>query len=208
MSNTTLKIEYPFTIEKVSGLKVGQRVRVCGVVFTGRDRLHKHLFEGGKCPVGLEDGAIYHCGPVVLRNNNEWHVCAAGPTTSIREEPYMAALIERYHVRVILGKGGMGSATRQACKKFGCVYLQTVGGTAALIANAVTKVRAVHFMSEFGRAEALWELEVNDLEAVVTMDTRGRSMHERVRNASRRILSKALDTPAIAEPRLPPAVEG
>lgn len=186
------EIEYPFKESVVRPLKAGDRVRLSGKVFTGRDRFHKFLHEGGSCPVKIEDGAIYHCGPVVVQDDKGWKVLAAGPTTSIREELYMPGIIERYKVRVIIGKGGMGEATRQACKKHGCVYLQAVGGAAALLAEAVQEVTSVHFLKEFGSAEAVWELAILGLEAVVTLDASGRSIHKNVKRASGKVLKQLL----------------
>ena len=169
-------------------------MRVSGRVCTGRDRLHKHLSEGGACPADLRDGALFHCGPVVVPRSPDpaqppdgrvgWRVVAAGPTTSVREEPYMARVIERFGVRVVIGKGGMGEATRAACARFGCVYLQAVGGAAALIAQRIKRVAQVHFLEEFGATEALWELDIEGLEAVVGIDASGRSLYDEVRDAS------------------------
>ncbi len=186
----SIKLEYPFTREQVTELKVGMRVSLSGRIFSARDRFHKYLFEGGDSPVSLQDGAIYHCGPVMVRHDSKWAVLAAGPTTSIREEPYMPSIIEKYGVRVIIGKGGMGPATRKACKEFGCIYLQAVGGAASLLASRIISVDDVHFMKEFGSAEALWELMVSDFEAIVTMDASGKSLNERVKRSSRRALKK------------------
>ena len=188
----TFSLTYPFTEEQVIPLTAGTMVTLDGLVFTGRDRLHKFLHDGGKSPVNMRDGAIYHCGPVVIGDERRWHVVAAGPTTSSREEPYMAAIIERHGVRVIIGKGGMGAATREACQKFGCVYLQAVGGAAVAIAQRITAVRGVHFLQEFGSTEAMWSLNVKGFEAVVTMDTFGRSLHDEVADASRQELDRLL----------------
>jgi len=187
------ELQYPFTIDQIKDLRVGTRVRLSGRVFTGRDRLHKYLFDGGKCPVDLKDGALYHCGPVMLRNGDGWQVQAAGPTTSIREEPYMARIIEQQRLRVIIGKGGMGEATRKACAQYGCVYLLVVGGAGALLAEKIERVAGVHLLGEFGSAEAMWEFVVKGLEGVVTMDTRGRSLHNRIRLASKRALAGILE---------------
>lgn len=187
-------LESPFTREKVAELNVGDRVRLSGRVFTGRDRLHKFLCEGGKCPADLKDGALYHCGPVVVREGGGWRVVAAGPTTSMREEPYAARVIRACQVRVLIGKGGMGENTRRACEQFGCVYLQAVGGAAGVLAQAIERVAGVSFLREFGSAEAMWELHLKGLEAVVTMDTRGRSLHRRVRIASAQKLKALLAT--------------
>lgn len=177
-------LRYPFSESAVRDLRAGDIVRVSGRIFTGRDRLHKHLAEGGACPVPLNDGAIFHCGPVVVPDGPGWRVVAAGPTTSVREEPYMAAVIRAHGLRVIIGKGGMGASTRAACERFGCVYLQAVGGAAALLARRITRVAGVHFMDEFGATEALWELEVEDFETVVGIDTHGRSLYDDIRAAS------------------------
>jgi len=98
----------PYTEENVRALKMGDMVHVTGVVYTGRDAVHKYLHEGGKPPVALENQMIYHCGPVVIKEKGKWVVKAAGPTTSIREEPYQAQLIEKYKLRAVIGKGGMG----------------------------------------------------------------------------------------------------
>lgn len=183
------RIEYPFTAEKTLALRLGEITSLSGRIWTGRDRLHRYLFDGGKCPVELRDGAIYHCGPVVLRSDNAWAVRSAGPTTSFRQERYTAKIIESLGVRVIIGKGGMGEATRMACAKHGCVYLQVVGGAAVLQAQSIKEVTGVHFLDEFGPADALWEFIVADFKAVVTMDARGKSLHKRVRTVSKRILA-------------------
>ena len=186
------ELRYPFSEESVRALRAGEIVQVCGRVFTGRDRLHKHLAEGGSCPVSLRDGALYHCGPVVVPQGEGWRVVAAGPTTSVREEPYMAEVVARHGVRLIIGKGGMGAATQAACMRYGCVYLQAVGGAAALIAQRVKRVEGVCFLDTFGATEALWQLEVEAFEAVVGIDTHGRSLFDEVRDSSRAELRKLL----------------
>ncbi|MDD2597902.1 MAG: FumA C-terminus/TtdB family hydratase beta subunit [Kiritimatiellae bacterium] len=177
-------LNYPFTREAIKELHAGDSVRLSGIVFTGRDRLHKFLAEGGHSPVDLRDGALYHCGPVVVREQGEWRVKAAGPTTSIREEPYMEQVIASQGVRVIIGKGGMGRRTLAACVSHGCVYLQAVGGAAALLARCVKRVEDVYFLNEFGSAEAMWKLEAEGFELVVGMDTYGCDLYEEMRLAS------------------------
>lgn len=186
------ELVYPFGQEAVRSLAVGELVRITGRIFTGRDRLHKFLHEGGACPVDLRDGALYHCGPVVLRRDGAWVVTSAGPTTSMRHEPYLAGLIARHGLRVVLGKGGMGAATRKACAEHGCAYLHAVGGAAAVIAQCVERVEGVYFQREFGSAEAMWVLCVKGLEAVVTMDAHGHSLHEEVQAISRSAVEKLM----------------
>jgi tartrate/fumarate subfamily iron-sulfur-dependent hydro-lyase beta chain len=186
-------LSYPYTEAQVRALLLGEPVALSGLVFTGRDRLHKFLHEGGASPVALRDGALYHCGPVVVpEEGGTWRVVAAGPTTSVREEPYQAGIIARHGVRVVIGKGGMGAATRAACQRHGCVYLQVVGGAAVSLADRIRRVRQVHFLETFGATEALWELEVVGLEAVVAMDAHGHSLYEDVTAHSRRELERLL----------------
>jgi len=185
MNGMIKQLAYPFSEPAVRGLRAGERVRVSGRVFTGRDRLHKFLAEGGEPPVPLKDGAVYHCGPVVVPHGGGWRVLAAGPTTSAREEPYMAAVIAAHGVRVIIGKGGMGAKTAEACREHGCVYLQAAGGAAALLAQRLRRVEGVHFLSEFGAAEALWVLEADGLEAVVGIDAEGVSLFDEIREQSK-----------------------
>ena len=132
MSIQTLTL--PCADTDIRSLKVGDRVVLTGILYTARDKVHKFLAEGGEPPVPLRNGGIFHCGPVVMKDGDEWRITAAGPTTSIREEPYMADIIAEHGIRVIAGKGGMGKATREACQLYGCVYIQLVGGAAALLA--------------------------------------------------------------------------
>jgi fumarate hydratase subunit beta len=190
-----IQLAAPFTKEKIQSLSVGDEVAISGILFTGRDAVHKHLHEGGRLPPGvqLRDGLLYHCGPVVLQDEQgRWKVTAAGPTTSIREEPYQGAIIERFGLRGVIGKGGMGERTLAACQAFGCVYLHAVGGAAQVLAERITQVRGVYLLEQFGSPEAIWELEVEDFPAVVTMDAHGHSLHQDVFASSQRELAKRL----------------
>ena len=179
----------PYTEEKIRALKMGDMVHVSGRVYTGRDAVHKYLHEGGKPPVDLDNQIIYHCGPVVIKEKGTWVVKAAGPTTSTREEPYQAHLIEQYRLRAVIGKGGMGPKTLEACEKFGCVYLHAVGGAAQVLADCVTEVLGV-YMEQFGSPEAIWAFRVNEFPAVVTMDAHGNSLHAAVLEQSKERLKQ------------------
>jgi fumarate hydratase class I len=190
-----IPLQAPFTADKIQALKVGDEVLISGVLFTGRDAVHKYLHEGGELPteVNLRDGIIYHCGPVVLKEaDGSWKVTAAGPTTSIREEPYQADIIRDHGLRGVIGKGGMGEKTLAACKEQGCVYLHAIGGAAQVLAECVTRVKDVYLLEEFGSPEAIWELEVVNFPAVVTMDSHGNSLHREVLAASQAELAKRL----------------
>ena len=187
-----IKLEFPFTEDKIRALKVGDEVLISGVVFTGRDAVHKHLHDGGKLPPGvsLKDGIIYDCGPVMLQQpDGTWKCNAAGPTTSIREEPYQGQIIRDFGLRGVIGKGGMADKTLAACREYGCVYLHAVGGAAQVLAECVKKVRNVYFKEEFGSPEAIWELEIVDFPAVVTIDAHGNSLHKDVFERSQAALA-------------------
>lgn len=191
-----MRLEAPFSEEKIRALRVGDLVEISGLLYTGRDSVHKYLHDGNEPPVDLTDSIIYHCGPVVIKDRDTWVVKAAGPTTSIREEPYQHEIIRKFHVRGVIGKGGMGAKTLEACRETGCVYLHAVGGAAQVLAARIVAVRGVHLM-EFGSPEAIWELEVRDFPVVVTMDSHGASLHRDLSEASgarlREILSAVDD---------------
>ena len=152
-----------------------------GRVVLSRDIGHKYMKEQKPewlKPI-LENMVIYHCGPVVKKNaDGSWSFVAAGPTTSIREEPYQADVIDFYKVRGVIGKGGMGKKTSDGLVKTGAVYLHATGGAGALLAAQVKRVVDVHMLEEFGSPEAFWVIEVEDFPVVVTMDSHGGSLHE------------------------------
>lgn len=176
-----IDLRTPLSEAVVRGLPLGAKVQIKGMIYTGRDRLHRHLFDGGAAPLDLQGAALFHCGPIVVAGaDGVRRVVAAGPTTSSREEPYMADIIARHGIRMILGKGGMGAATREACRRHGCVYVQAVGGAAAWIARRVRCVGRVWFDNEFGATEAMWEFEVEGLEGIVAIDAAGHSLFETV----------------------------
>ena len=190
-----IELTTPISKEQIRELKVGDEVGITGTVFTGRDAVHKYLHEGGELPAGVSfDGSvIYHCGPVVMKDDSgNWQVTAAGPTTSIREEPYQGNIMKKFGVRGVIGKGGMGAKTLAACGENGSVYLHAIGGAAQVLAERIMKVHNVYFLEEFGSPEAIWELEVDKFPAVVTMDSHGRSLHAEVAEASQTVLDENL----------------
>jgi fumarate hydratase class I len=185
----------PISESTIRSLKVGDEVSISGTLFTGRDAVHKYLHEGGRLPPGvdLKGGILYHCGPVVIKDEQgNWKCVAAGPTTSIREEPYQGQIIRDFGLRGVIGKGGMGARTLEACREFGCVYLHAVGGAAQVLADRIRRVRNVYLMEQFGAPEAIWEFEVAEFPAVVTMDSQGNSIHRDILAASRAELQKYL----------------
>src|SRR5829696_322749 len=171
-----IRLTAPLDEATVRALKVGDVVLVSGRMYTGRDALHAHLMKHDP-PVDLKGSVLYHCGPVVKKEVNGWKVTAAGPTTSIREEPYQAEILRRYGVRAVIGKGGMGAKTLQGLAESGAVYLNAVGGAAQFYARCIERTDDVSLM-EFGTPEAMWHLWVRDFPAIVTMDSHGNSLHK------------------------------
>lgn len=201
-------LNLPISDEEIRDLQVGDSVALSGVMITGRDAVHKWLIEtfirqtrpaeGDDGAVYeaikplLEGGAIYHCGPVVSGlDSGDYHFVAAGPTTSTREEPYQGEVMKHFKAKAVIGKGGMGPKTLQACQEVPCVYLHAIGGAATLIAQSVQRVLDVHKL-EFGVPEAIWVIEVEEFPAVVTMDAHGNSLHVDVEAASREALERLL----------------
>lgn len=202
------EIHIPISDNTIRELNVGEAVALTGIMLTGRDTVHKWLIETfihkTRQPKGddlqvyevirpiLESGVIYHCGPVVSElESGEYKFVAAGPTTSIREEPYQGDVMWHFNAKGVIGKGGMGAKTLEACQEVPFVYLHAVGGAASLIAQSVEKVLAVHKL-DFGVPEAIWVIQVKGFPAVVTMDANGNSLHSEVDKKSKVALDKLL----------------
>jgi fumarate hydratase class I len=203
-----IKLSMPISDEEIRELKVGDTVFLTGVMLTGRDAVHKWMIdtfiEKNRKPEGddqevyeaikplLAGGIIYHCGPVVAGlDTGDYEFVAAGPTTSIREEPYQGRVMEHFNIKGVVGKGGMGAKTLKACGEVPCVYFHAIGGAATLIAQSVKKVLGVHKM-EFGVPEAIWVLEVEDFPVVVTMDSHGSSIHADIEAQSKAAFDKII----------------
>lgn len=181
----------PVSEEQIRTLKVGDKVILNGTIYTGRDAVHKYLSEGGELDK-IMNGIIYHCGPVILKDdNNNYRTVAAGPTTSIREEPYQGDIIGKFGIKAVIGKGGMGQKTLDACQKYGSVYLHAIGGAAQIYAQCVKEIPSVS-LEEFGSPEAVWEMRVEGFPAVVTMDSHGNSLHANIQKISDQKISELL----------------
>jgi len=178
----------PLSADDVAGLKAGDMVLLNGKIVTGRDRVHKYLVEKKPkkedLPFDLAGAVLYHCGPVIKKTETGYQVVAAGPTTSMRVEMYEPDVIRQYGLRGVMGKGGMGDKTLKALQEAGCVYLQTIGGAAAYLADRIVKTIDSWKLEEFGTTEAMWILEVKDFPAIVTMDSHGCSLHKDIENIS------------------------
>jgi fumarate hydratase class I len=201
-------VQIPIQDEVIRALKVGDPLLLSGVMITGRDTVHKWMIETfikkTRPPQGddlevyaalqpiLDGGIIYHCGPVVSGlDTKQYKFVAAGPTTSIREEPYQADVMKHFNLKGVIGKGGMGARTLKGCQEVPGVYLHAIGGAATFIAQSVEKVLGV-YKYDFGVPEAIWVIQVKDFPAVVTMDSHGQSLHAVVEQDSGRVLEELL----------------
>jgi fumarate hydratase subunit beta len=202
------KLTIPIKDDEIRSLQMGESVLLSGVMITARDAAHKWMIDTfirkTRQPQGddlevyealksiLDGGVIYHCGPVVAGlDTKEYKFVAAGPTTSIREEPYQGDVMNHFNVKGVIGKGGMGNLTLKACAEVPGAYFHAVGGAATLIAMSVQKVIGVHKLN-FGVPEAMWVIDVKDFPVVVTMDAHGKSLHEEIAEKSRAQLQKLL----------------
>ena len=179
LTGNEVVLEAPITEEKVRSIHAGDVVVINGPVHTGRDALHHHLLHHDS-PVDMHGQVLYHCGPVMVKDDaGNWQVTGAGPTTSIREEPYQADIIGRFGIRAIIGKGGMGPKTLKGLQDHGAVYLNAIGGAAQFYADCITAVDGVDLL-ELGVPEAMWHLRVNGFATLCTMDSHGNSLHRDV----------------------------
>jgi len=201
-------INIPISDETIRSLKVGDPVELNGILLTGRDTVHKWMIDTfirkTRPPQGddldvyeaikplLQGSLIYHCGPVVSGlDSKDYKFVAAGPTTSIREEPYQAEVMKHFNIKGVIGKGGMGPKTLQGCQETPGVYFHAIGGAASYIAQSVTRVLGVYKL-DFGVPEAMWVIEVKDFPVVVTMDAHGQSLHQVIEEKSGKILQGLL----------------
>jgi fumarate hydratase class I len=202
------QITTPISDDVIRDLKVGDAVALSGMMVTGRDAVHKWMMETfikkTRAPQGddlqvyeelkkiLNGSLIYHCGPVVSGlDTKEYKFVAAGPTTSIREEPYQADVLKHFNLKGVIGKGGMGAKTLKGCAETPAVYFHAIGGAASYIAQTVVKVHGV-YKYDFGVPEAIWVIEVKDFPVVVTMDSHGGSQHAVIEEASKKVLDDLL----------------
>jgi fumarate hydratase class I len=177
------KLVPPISEERIREIHTGDVVEIDGAMFTGRDAMHHHMLEHD-VKFDLNGAVIYHCGPVINKDENaEWKITAAGPTTSIREEPYQGTILKKTGARVVIGKGGMGDKTLQALNEHGGIYLNAIGGAAQFYAKCIKKVVDVDCI-EFGTPEAMWKLEVEGFRAICTMDSHGNSLHKEILTTS------------------------
>ncbi len=180
----TYNLTTPISEETIRKLRVNDIVHITGTIFTARDEAHERAlkwFEEKKdLPIDPTGLCVFHCGPIVKQTDSGWEVIAAGPTTSTRMEMFEDKFIEAFGVRVIIGKGGMGSKTAAAMKKYGAVYGAFTGGAAVLAAKAIRRIIKGEWL-DLGMPEALWIMEVKNFgPLIVSIDSTGMNLFEQV----------------------------
>lgn len=183
-----INLSMPLSKKDILKLKIGDEVLLSGTIFAARDKAHLFFLNNNFSQIS--NSVIYHCGPIIKKEGSDWKAVAAGPTTSTRLNPYTPRLIEKYGIKAIIGKGGMDNSVLEALRGK-AVYLSAIGGAAVLYAKAI-KVKNVYKLEDFGMAEAIWEFEVTNFPAIVSMDTKGNSLHENIRQKSQAIFSKLI----------------
>jgi fumarate hydratase subunit beta len=192
--NHSLRIRTPVSERQIRQLNVGDVVYVTGNLVTARDQAHKRMVrfieEGKKMPIDLDGLGIYHCGPIVTRVNDGWVVVSAGPTTSMRMEPFESEIIRSFNVRLVIGKGGMGRKTEKAMRDHGAAYGAYTGGAAVLAAKSIKRVKLVEWL-DLGTPEALWVFEVENFGPLtISIDAHGGNLYTKVRRDARKNAQK------------------
>ena len=175
-------LNLPASMEEIKKLKIRDVIYVTGEIFTARDEAHHMMLETDKIPFDPAKMALFHCGPLMKKENNKWQVVSAGPTTSSRMEIFEDKFLEKFGTNIMIGKGGMGERTEKALQKFTGVYTAYTGGAGALAADKVEEVPGVYWLEELGMPEAAWIFKVKELgPLVVAMDSHGRSIYKEIK---------------------------
>lgn len=185
-----IKLKLPLTPKQLSNLTVGDYVEISGIIFTARDKASRWL-STEQIPKNLKskikNSVIYHCGPI-MKGKKSFVAISAGPTTSERMIPYLNNLNKKYGIKTIIGKGGFRNTN--IFKKTKMVYLHSLSGCGALLAKKIVKVHSVSKLQEFGMPEAIWEIEVKDFPVLVTIDSKGNNLHDKIYAESGKIAKK------------------
>ncbi|HUT80049.1 MAG TPA: FumA C-terminus/TtdB family hydratase beta subunit [Candidatus Bathyarchaeia archaeon] len=193
-----VKLTTPISEEEIRKLKIGDILYISGTIFLARDEAHlralEYAEEGKELPLDFKGLAVFHCGPIVKQDTKgEWHVVAAGPTTSSRMEIFQDKFIEKFRISVVIGKGGMFDRTAAAMQKYGAVYGAFTGGAAVLAAKAVKKVKGVEWL-DLGTPEALWIFEVEEFGPLtIGIDSHGNSLFKQISDEVEKNRAKAYE---------------
>ncbi|MBU4266058.1 MAG: FumA C-terminus/TtdB family hydratase beta subunit [Candidatus Altiarchaeales archaeon] len=172
-----MNLRTPLSKEDILKLRTGDMVYISGEIVTARDKAHQKALKDGEFPVDIENGALFHAGPLAKKEGDGWKIVSIGPTTSSRMNSLEVDFIKKFKIFAIIGKGGMSPSVVDAMKG-NCVYLSMTGGCAALAAKSIKAVKDVHWL-ELGVPEAVWVLEAKNLgPLVVAIDSEGNSIYK------------------------------
>lgn len=172
-------LSLPVSSEDIKKLHVGDIIYISGRVFTARDEAHHIMLKKKNIPFNPSNMGLYHCGPLMKKTNGRWKVVSAGPTTSSRMELFENKFLEKYNVKIIIGKGGMGKNTQKALQKYISIYASYTGGAGALAADKVEEVENVYWLDKLSMPEAVWIFTVKNFgPLVVAMDSHGKSIYK------------------------------
>ena len=170
------KLNVPIKDESLNGLKAGDVVYLTGNIITARDQAHKRIIEQG-APLDIDGAAIFHAGPIITQDGEDYKMVAIGPTTSMRMNPYQSEVLDM-GVKIVIGKGGMDDNVREALIRNDALYVVATGGCAALYVDAVEEIESVDWL-DLGMPEAMWNLKVKDFgPLIVAMDSDGNSLYD------------------------------
>lgn len=165
-------IQAPCLATELLSLNAGDFVLLTGTIYTARDAAHKRLIEGLSAgiepPIDLANQIIYYVGPAPAKEGHA--IGPAGPTTSIRMDPYTVPMLE-LGVKGFIGKGYRGDEVKQALVSHQAVYLAAIGGAAALLSRQIRSSEVVAY-EELG-PEAIRRLEVVEFPLIVVNDCFG-----------------------------------
>lgn len=173
--NGEIRATPPFTDEDVAQLRAGDHVKFYGTIYTARDAAHRRMFqaldEGAELPMDIRGQVIYYVGPTPARPGRV--IGSAGPTTSMRLDPFTPRLLEQ-GLKVIIGKGGRGSMVKKALQDNKAVYLLAIGGAGALLSKTIKSMKVIAY-EDLG-TESIKQLEVDGFPAIVCCDMYGNDL--------------------------------
>ena len=176
----TWRLTTPVSAEDIKDIRAGDVVYLTGRVTTCRDIAHRRVVEyGQQLPVDVKDTAIFHAGPIVKDlGDDKYLMVSIGPTTSMRMEKFEKEFVRITGVRLIIGKGGMGKDTEEACREYKALHLVYPAGNAVHAAVKFKEIVDVQW-KESGMPESLWVSNVEDLgPLIVSIDTLGTNLFE------------------------------
>ncbi len=191
-----INLETPISDSQIKDISTGDHITISGKIFTARDAAHIRAMEyartGKSLPFETKGGVLYHCGPVARKINSSWEILSAGPTTSARLENVEADFIEKFKIKVIIGKGGMLERTQKALKEYNAIYCAFTGGAGALAANFIQSVIRVEWL-DLGIPEAVWILEVHRFgPLLVAIDNKDNNLFDEINETIQKNKQKLL----------------